>query len=271
MVLITSWLACGLGIDLVPAPEPAPRLRFRPVEMLPAWSTQARCRLAPLRGRLLRQEPNKEGWRIIRTQLDGRRGTDELRVLIEDGKDAYASYVELRLDGRPWLRTSVVLPVTEIMHEVPFPEGSNAAEWKVLEEALFGRICDRPDPSLQLLIDDQVRWHEGPPLLPPDYAVRDGEQWRVYDGDSHESKGSLPVTYPRPLTETEQVAVLATGQGVIAQRDGAHAWLFVTQHHARLRWPSEFTARILPEGIEVTRHPTTMDEIAAPVIVLREL
>ncbi|MEM6931644.1 MAG: hypothetical protein AAF602_32235 [Myxococcota bacterium] len=269
--MMVWWLVgCGLGIELTKIPEPSPRRRAAPAEILPAWST-ALCRVSPLRDRVLRKAPDKEGWRVLIGQLDGKGSHDELRVLMEDGKDFVSNYVELRLAGRKWLRSSIVLPFSEIMHQVPFPDGANEAELAVIEEALWGRTCQRSDPSLQLLVDDEVRWYAGPPVLPPDYVVRDEGKWRVYDGDSHQSKGRLPVTYPRPLAETDDIAVLATGQGVIAQRDGAHAWLFVTQHHARLRWPSEFSARVEPNGVEVTRHPTTMDEISAPIIVFREL
>lgn len=267
------WLwACGLGFELEPRPSTTERpLWDHPIEPIATWSSDDRCRISSLFDRVRRKEPDAEGWVRIRGDLDGVRRTDELRVLREKGKGYSSTYVELKLDGRPWLKVSAVLALSEIMHELPFPEGGSEAELKVIEGALFGRVCDRPDPSLQLLIDDTIRWVQGPPELPPDYVVREEGRWRFYNGDAHRSKGSLPVTYPRPITEVSGLAVVSTGQGVIAERAGAHAWLFVSRNHVKLRWPSEFSARIRNTGVEVTRHPTTMDEIEAPITIFREL
>jgi len=268
-VFVWLW-ACGMGIQLEPV-KTEPPARLPPIDPQPAWSSASQCHPSALRDRVRRREPNAEGWRILRGNLDGVRGTDELRILVEEGKETVSNYIELRVDGRDWLRTSIVLSVAEMVHEIPFPDGATAAEVAIIEQALFERRCDEPDPSLQLLIDGELRWHEGPPVLPPDYVVREEQQWRVYSGEAHASRGSLPVRYPRPLTETEQLSVVSTAQGVIAQRDGAHAWLFVSRHHRNVRWPSEFSAHIEGAKVEVTRHPTTMDEIMAPVVVLREL
>lgn len=273
--MLVVWLvACEL-LGLVPQPVPIEVIRrVRPEPgVQPPWDPAALCSVSPLQDRVRRKEPDKEGWRRIRGDLDGRRGADTMLVLQEKGKHTQATYFELTLSGRSKLKFSVIFQLGEIVRTVPFPPDATEAELLVIEGVLFGRLCDRIDPSLQLLLDGQVRWVEGDLVIPPAYAVREEGQWRSYVGDAHESKGSLPVTYPRPLTEQGDLKIMSTAHGVVAMRAGMHAWLFVSRDHAKLRWPSELSARVLENGrvVEIMRHPTTMDEILGPIQVIQPL
>lgn len=271
-----TWLWACLPFDLEPVAQPLADVPARPrlpPKLEPRWSSHEHCRTSALRERVQRRDPDKEGWRRIRGDLDGKRGSDVLRVLVEESGGVSANYVELTLDGRPKLTMSMTLKLGAITQTLAFPDNATNDEITVIENALFGTMCNHPDPSLQLLIDGEVRWIDGPPVLPPYYAMREDGQWRTYVGDAHESKGRLPVTYPVPLAARDALKVMATAHGVIAQRADTHSWLFVSREHASLRWPSELSARILSNGaaVEITRYPTTMDEIDKPIVVVQPL
>jgi hypothetical protein len=139
---------------------------------------------------------------------------------------------------------------------------------ELVEEALFGRICDRADPSLAWLLASRKRllWIDGVPRVPASYTVRlagsrlsalvkgnvaletavfplgGDELWITYAGGVHGAA-------PRELVREGEGVILGTAHGVIATdpRQSKHAWIYVHQDpeaKQKLRTPSILGARI---------------------------
>lgn len=130
---------------------------------------------------------------------------------------------------------------------VPVPSAlvKNPDARRVIEEALFPRLCDRPDPSLAWLLDDRhrLRWQPGVPEVPDNYAVYSSHRraWIYYLGMNHGRGGE-----PRILATRGDLVLLGTAHGVVLTNPARnrHAWIFVTeQSEAKLRIPSVQSAR----------------------------
>lgn len=132
--------------------------------------------------------------------------------------------------------------------QVPDALAANPEARRVVEEALFPRLCESPDPSLAWLLEDRhrLRWETGPPELPGNYAVYSTRHnravWTYYLGMNHDRGGDAP----RVLATRGDLVLLGTAHGVILTNPARtrHAWILVTRKsEEKLRLPSVQGAR----------------------------
>ena len=159
----------------------------------------------------------------------------------------------LTLTTRPApLELAVDTSFSSIVASHPVPElllrPGLAAARAAVEDVLFGRTCDGPDPSLAWLLETKhtLRWIPGAPVLPEAYAIlRPGEGrgrkvWTHYLGHNHR-RGDGPV--PRELARKGDRALLGTAHGVILAEPARHAWIYVHRGGQKLRFPTVASAR----------------------------
>jgi len=168
--------------------------------------------------------------------------------------------------------TALNLVPKELLH----PRHRAALAW--IEEALFGRICTSPEPSLAWLLDErkQLTWIEGPLEIPEHYAIRlparraagllrvayvpaeasggkidlDGEVWLFYAGGVHGYGGMVE------LARHGDRVLLGTAHGVILTnpKRSRHAWIYVHSGELdmKLRFPSIAKARLQGDTAIIT-------------------
>jgi hypothetical protein len=168
-----------------------------------------------------------------------------------------------RLEAEETFAFTAITAINPVPKELLDPRQRGALAW--IEEALFGRICTTPDPSLAWLLDPtkSLTWIEGPPEMPGSYAMRlparsvaglldvayheakidpDGEVWLFYAGDVHAYKELVE------LARQGDRVLLGTAHGVIltTPERSRHVWIYVYagELDVKLRFPSIAGARI---------------------------
>lgn len=160
---------------------------------------------------------------------------------------------------------------------------------RLVEDALFDRVCSQPDPSLSWLLDleNTVAWREGRPALPGSYTVYFPEApiglipfigawselglgsehpvavWVEYSGATHaptshdlKSKASLLDNSFELLATTSRYRVLGTRHAVaiLDVATGRYAWLYVFRGGHKLLWRSVASATINGGEVAITAH-----------------
>ena len=225
-----------------------------------------------------------DGIAVFKRDIDGDGVADQLRLQTSSGGGVSST------QGVLTRSTSGV--ATEISRYVSFSSMVNihvvpsaltgadqVAARRFVEDGLFGRICDAPDPSLLRLldIDNTLVWHEGKPMLPGRYTIYFPEApvglipfigawselglgseqpfavWVEYPGDTHaptnedwESNTSLLDSGFEVLAMTPRHRVLGTRHGVAAIdiATDRYAWLYVFRERHDLRRKSIESAMI---------------------------
>lgn len=229
------------------------------------------------------KNPGEEGPHLrFKVDVNGDGVADVLEVTDSLGSGFSSTDVQLTLGGsgvqlkaEEGFAFTAITAVNPVPKELLDPRHRGALAW--IEEALFGRICASPDPSLAWLLDStkRLRWIEGPPEIPGSYAIRlparrvaglikkaympvekldpKGEVWLFYGGHVHDyppaEKG--PVELAR---EGDRV-LLGTAHGVILTNPqrSRHAWIYVyAGGHMKLRLPSIGSARLDGETAIIT-------------------
>jgi predicted esterase len=147
---------------------------------------------------------------------------------------------------------------------------SDAARIAV-EDLLFGAVCEKPDPSLQRLMEEPsvIRWHPGSPAILDNYATYSTDagfirRWRAQAGpEMAEAKVKavwveyLSGTHRDMLSRTElrqdfrilaeepDRSLLGTSHGVVLvdRRKGQYAWIYVHPGGQVLRFSTIKAAR----------------------------
>ena len=265
---IALLLACtGSDPEVSKTAEPAEEAAGE--ELAPAWSAEA-CRTSDLRDKLVKgREMSRSGWVLHELDVDGDGEDDELRVKSDSGSGMATDDLHLTLASGEEVELEVVFSFARIAQEVPYPEGTSPQVRQVIADALWGTTCEVADPSLVVLRGGEVRWHAGPPVMPPFYAHPTVKGWVLYAGHTHAGLSS-EVEFPVELGERDGVTLARTAHGVVATREGAHAWLYVDPGQAKLRWPSELSAKFVgPSEVEITRAPSPHAPESEPVTVRR--
>jgi hypothetical protein len=261
-----SALAVGLVVLWVP-------------QALDAEATSASAHAASCRdSRLppLSRQPWEEGPHLrLDVDVNGDGLPDLLEVTRSLGSGFSSTEVQLTLggsgvqleaeEGVDFTAISAVSPVPKKLLD---PRHRGALEW--IEDALFGRVCTIPDPSLAWLLDPAKRltWIAGPPEMPDHYAIRlpvsrvpraikesyapveeldvSGEAWLSYAGGVH---GYPPAEQgPVELASQGDRVLLGTAHGVILtnRNRSRHAWIYVHGGNlgVKLRFPSIASARL---------------------------
>jgi hypothetical protein len=126
---------------------------------------------------------------------------------------------------------------------------------KIFEKLLFHKISNHVDPSLEWLLEGKkhLRWVKGPPVLPETYTIRiktpSGAKWVSYLGLNHSYRLGRGPYKPVVLTQKGEHVILGTSHGVILTdpKRTKHAWIYIYQGGAKLRWPSIKSAQIVGE------------------------
>jgi hypothetical protein len=197
--------------------------------------------------------------------LDGDGILDTLHSVSGSGSGMSTTQVKLvlsrtgkRIEVDAELSFTAMVSATPVPPELLAPGMERALQ--AVEAALFGCVCENPDPSLAWLLEEQrsIRWIAGSPSLPGNYTLRrtgdkTGEktdEWLSYAGGTHRE-------IERLATDPRAGYVLArTAQGVllIDEKGSRHAWLYVTLDGGgqKLRFPTVVGGR-LEDGRAVIR------------------
>jgi len=208
------------------------------------------------------------------TDLDGD-GVEDPVEHSQGGRTSDEVTVGLSKESEPrTFPVSLSLSSGAFLGFTPVPEGlrgrRHAALRRAVEDALFERICDAPDPSLQWLLDERhtLRWQPGRPKFPDTYTMySEARELRAYAVDRWDPESKLPaavwVTYLghnhrrdrdtlnptlkdfRVLHAREDLRLLASAHGVVLQDvpGKRHAWIWVTAGGVKLRFPTIASAR----------------------------
>lgn len=205
-----------------------------------------------------RAEPCCTPGPLADADLDGDGIVDTVRRSSDSGSGASSTEAELAL-SRTGRKVEVLaefsythmVSVTDVPPELLAPGMERALE--AVEAALFGCVCREADPSLARLLDEgprSLRWVAGPPSLPGAYTVRQGGRWLSYAGGTH---GEVVRLATDPGTG-RVLARTAHGALLIDDKEGRHAWLYVTPDGGgqKLRFPTVVGGR-LEDGQVVVR------------------
>ncbi len=222
------------------------------------------------------KQPWEEGPHLrLEVDVNGDGLVDVLEVTRSLGSGFSSTDVQLtlggsgvRLEAGEGFDFTAITAVSPVPKELLDPRHRAALGW--IEEALFGRVCALPDPSLAWLLDPAKRlnWIPGPPGIPDPYAIRlparrvaraikeayvpvekldlTGEAWLYYAGGVHAypPAGQGPVELAR---QGDRV-LLGTAHGVILTnpKRSRHAWIYVHAGNlgVKLRFPSIGSARL---------------------------
>lgn len=209
--------------------------------------------------RRFRQEQDVDG--------DGR--SDTLEGEESSGSGFGLTSVRLVLGSGERFKADFQYSFSSICQTVAVPpallEARHQGARELMEEALFGRVCTQPDPSLAWLLEPRkhLRWIAGPSVLPDTYVLRrpggddviceadgkpgrSGPHWLWYGGHNHAYRGGEGPREPVVLAQAGPRVLLGTPHGVILTdpRRSRHAWVYVSRGQHKLRWPSVLKARI---------------------------
>ncbi len=229
---------------------------------------------------------DENGKRHLRLEVDVNDDglADVLEATYSSGSGSGSTSVELTLGGggdklraEETFDFSVITAVNPVPKELFDPRHHAGLAW--IEEALFPRICESPDPSLAWLLDKTKRltWIEGPPEMPGFYAIRlparrlvgsvlaklkdaegpvdpDEEVWISYAGHVHAYPDREGRAKPVLLAQEGDRVLLGTAHGVILTNSSRskHAWIFVSEGGDKLRNPSIAGARLRGDTAIVT-------------------
>lgn len=201
------------------------------------------------------QRDEKTGVRTlgVEADVDGDGRPDRVQVIWEGGFRSGARSAEVHLAGSgrryaaeaQFSSNSMLtrVPVPAELRDWDAPEAAAARAW--IESALFGTLCDTPDPSLAWLLREPKRlvWETGPPprwMASYAWLDREGDEpaWIYYSGSDHMyepvSSDPRPTGVPPTLgrgmgAARGALAAIATEHGVILfDRAGLrHAWIYV--------------------------------------------
>lgn len=190
------------------------------------------------------------------SDLDGDGVPETLHSVSDSGSGMSTTDVELvlsrtgkKIEVGAEFSFTAMLSTTAVPPELLAPGMERALQ--AVEDALFGCVCEKPDPSLSWLLEKpSVRWTPGPPSLPGAYTVRKAEEWLSYAGGTHQEIVRL-ATDPRT---GYVLARTAHGVLMIDEKGGRHAWLYVTSDGGgqKLRFPMVVDGRI-EDGWAVVR------------------
>jgi hypothetical protein len=216
---LAAFVACrSCGPEEV-APPPVPVPAPAPGAPAAAWSA-ADCVPSELAEEVRDLQPDEQGKRVLRRDLDGDGNVDHVEVSGAAGEVALlvrlsraTQRLRLRYEVAPGLAT----PVTA-------PDDWTPEERAIAESVLWPLRCDRPDPALAAtLAPDVVTWVSGAPAPAPGYALRRPDGWLVVRDPAPGDDALSPLAADGDLT------VSAGPRGVVAVCGGAHAWLAVTR------------------------------------------
>ncbi len=203
----------------------------------------------------------------IEADLNGDGLIDVLEAQSSCGSGACSKVVKLTLAGSgikleagAEFSFMSIIAIDPVPKELLNPRHRDTLAW--IEDALFPRVCESPDPSLAWLLAPQKRlnWIEGSPQMPTQYAMRvlarrvaalpgvanvsretidvDGEVWLFYAGGVHTMNAYKLVELARKGSRV----LLGTAHGVILTNPerSKHAWIYVHPGNGevKLRSPS---------------------------------
>jgi len=222
---------------------------------------------------------------------DGR--ADTLEASSSGGSGMSSTEVELSLSGQGEpIEVSQEVSFYRMYDVTPVPPSLLGAHRRqaleMVEEALFGRVCERADPSLAWLLASPKRivWIAGAPRMPETYTVRlsrrrldalsrgrsaleravpvagGGEVWVTYRGRTHtgalppDSRGRASPAFPVELARDGARVLLGTGHGAILTDvpRSRHAWIYVhedPEHAQKLRLASIVSGRLTAATAEI--------------------
>jgi hypothetical protein len=197
--------------------------------------------------------------------LDGDGILDTLHSVSGSGSGMSTTDVELVLSrSGKRVEVSAELSFTAMVSATPMPPDLLAAGMEralqAVEAALFGCVCEKPEPSFAWLLEKQhsLRWVAGPPSLPDNYTLRRmGEKMGEKTGEWLSYAGGTHRDIERLATDPRTGYVLArTAHGVllIDEKGSRHAWLYVLRDGGgqKLRFPTVVGGR-LEDGRAVVR------------------
>src|SRR5215218_665461 len=152
--------------------------------------------------------------------LDGDGVLDTIHSVSDSGSGISTTDVELVL-SRTGKRIVVnaessntgMVNATGVPPELLAPGMERALQ--AVEAALFGCVCENPEPSLAWLLEKGPRslhWVAGAPSLPDSYTLRHAGEWLYYAGHTH-----LGLTRKETESEIERLAT-DPGTGYVLAR-----------------------------------------------------
>jgi hypothetical protein len=200
------------------------------------------------------------------TDADGDRAADVLIVEAESGSGFSTRSVRLEMaNGGGVHRADAEFDFTSMLQRVSIPgvvSDAPEAVQSLIEDALFGVVCDTPDSALAWLLREprSLEWVAGPLRMPPNYATRDPaaprQAWLYYKGLTHFSTGrpiELTSGYQRRVWTSDGRQVVSTRHGavLVEPANRRHAWLYIFSGSSedKLRWPSIGQARMEGEDL----------------------
>lgn len=253
--------------------------------------TEIGCRVSPmaLLPRIATDDYTNNPFTFER-EVDGDGVVDVLRLQESGGSSAFSKKGTLTLSATDEvieLTSDVSFSSMITIHIVPLAlVGNNRTAARLLvEDALFGVICNEPEPSLSRLLamDGAVVWRKGRPALPGNYTVYYPEApvglipfigawselgfgigkpvavWVEYLGATHAPESKDKRENIRLLDEgfevlamTSRYRALGTRHGVVVVDVAAdrYTWIYVFKDGHNLRWKSIKSATI--DGSKVT-------------------
>ena len=178
----------------------------------------------------------------------------EVEVVTSSGSSLSSTLVTLRepAKGRT-VEASFETSFEQMVSEHPVPEelrGAAGEGWRrLVEEAAFETICDKPEPSLARLLsaDERLRWLPGAPEMPQNYALYveppapDQPHWIEYLGWNHQRLTEDALGERLEVIDRKgKLELLRSGHGAVVQdlERNVYAWVYVFPGGRKLRWPS---------------------------------
>lgn len=217
-------------------------------------NSQEECRVSPYAH--LKRTSDRDD---IRLYVPGDKNLDVPGVEISLSEDSGSTIVRLRGPQAPLpIEAEFELSFEQMVNRYPIPESLPAGDaWRrMLGNALFTEICDRPDPSLERLLDPDsaLHWYAGKPAMPRSYAVFDAprREWVEYLGANHR-RLSADATSDElvVLGRAGNLELRRSGHGavVVDTRAQRYAWVYVYAGGRKLRWPSVIGGEIQPDAV----------------------
>lgn len=207
----------------------------------------------------------KDGALHLSLDVDGDGVLDALTVQESHGSGSSSRQARMVLSqGKRVVEASATWDFHAMAAYNPVPPSlvADPALRQAFENALHTQVCLHADPSLERLLDPKgpLRWYPGTPVLPQNYTlyvddpiqlralkrrgvgVSSGAVWLTYLGFNHSRQATAGPHKNRPpphvLDRHGNVVLLGTAHGVVVQKDGRFAWVYVHPGGSKLRRPS---------------------------------
>lgn len=190
-------------------------------------------------------------WVLPDGELTATQAETRLRATYSRGSGFASSHVVIEGPGRSPAEVDAEFARARMAdsNDVPaFLQGEkNRKLREAVEDLMFGRVCDRPDPLLRRLQHPSgaLEWLDGTPTVTKSYTVYVAEpkpHWVSVHAYAHTVRFHQEAPYPHVVDSNDRYELLVTRHGALVRdrKTQKYAWLWVFAGHGyhKLHWES---------------------------------